>query len=108
MDGQPLIGEQVAIFGQGIVGLLLTALYQRWPLSSLVTLNLHPRRRLLSEALGAHLSLDPSTPDAMAASGRGSPGNRPLPRGGPLLRDLRQPRRPGPGHRRHRVQRPGG
>ena len=66
LDGQPLIGEQVAIFGQGIVGLLLTALLRRWPLSSLVTLDLYPRRRLLSEDLGAHLSLDPSAPDAMA------------------------------------------
>jgi len=66
LDGRPLIGEQVAIFGQGIVGLLLTALISRWPLSSLVTLDLYPRRRLLSEALGAHLSLDPSTPEAMA------------------------------------------
>jgi 2-desacetyl-2-hydroxyethyl bacteriochlorophyllide A dehydrogenase len=66
LDGQPLIGEQVAIFGQGIVGLLLTALLSRWPLSSLVTLDLYPRRRLLSEELGAHVSLDPSAPDAPA------------------------------------------
>ncbi len=63
LDGQPLIGEQVAVFGQGIVGLLLTALLARWPLSSLVTLDLFPKRRLLSETLGAHLSLDPSIPD---------------------------------------------
>ena len=45
LDGQPLMGEQVAIFGQGIVGLLLTALLSRWPLASLVTLDLYPRRR---------------------------------------------------------------
>jgi threonine dehydrogenase-like Zn-dependent dehydrogenase len=63
LDGQPLVGEQVAIFGQGIVGLLLTALLTRWPLSSLVTLDLHPKRRLLSENLGAHMSLDPTLPD---------------------------------------------
>jgi 2-desacetyl-2-hydroxyethyl bacteriochlorophyllide A dehydrogenase len=63
LDGQPLIGEQVAIFGQGIVGLLLTALLARWPLNSLVTLDLYAKRRLLSESLGAHLSLDPSAPD---------------------------------------------
>jgi threonine dehydrogenase-like Zn-dependent dehydrogenase len=66
LDGQPLVGEQVAIFGQGIVGLLLTALLSRWPLASLVTLDLHPRRRLLSENLGAHASLDPADPDALA------------------------------------------
>jgi threonine dehydrogenase-like Zn-dependent dehydrogenase len=60
LDGQPLLGEQVAIFGQGIVGLLLTSLLSRWPLSSLVTLDLYPKRRQISQDLGAHLSLDPS------------------------------------------------
>ena len=64
LDGQPMAGEQVAIFGQGIVGLLLTALLSQWPLASLVTLDLHSRRRLLSETLGAQFSLDPSAPDA--------------------------------------------
>jgi 2-desacetyl-2-hydroxyethyl bacteriochlorophyllide A dehydrogenase len=66
LDGQPLMGEQVAVFGQGVVGLLLTALLARWPLASLVTLDLYPRRRLLSESLGAHVSLDPAAPDTPA------------------------------------------
>jgi threonine dehydrogenase-like Zn-dependent dehydrogenase len=79
LDGQPLMGEQVAIFGQGIVGLLLTALLSRWPLSSLVTLDLYPRRRLLSEELGAHLSLDPSAPDALARLASGLQGGGPYP-----------------------------
>jgi threonine dehydrogenase-like Zn-dependent dehydrogenase len=79
LDGQPLMGEQVAIFGQGIVGLLLTALISRWPLSSLVTLDLYPRRRLLSEDLGAHLSLDPSTPDAMERLSAGLQAGGPYP-----------------------------
>jgi 2-desacetyl-2-hydroxyethyl bacteriochlorophyllide A dehydrogenase len=65
LDGHPRMGEQVAIFGQGIVGLLLTALISRWPLASLVTLDLFHRRRLLSEDLGAHASLDPSSPEVM-------------------------------------------
>jgi 2-desacetyl-2-hydroxyethyl bacteriochlorophyllide A dehydrogenase len=77
LDGQPLVGEQVAIFGQGIVGLLLTALLSRWPLSSLVTLDLYPRRRLLSEDLGAHLSLDPSAPDALERLAAGLKANGP-------------------------------
>jgi threonine dehydrogenase-like Zn-dependent dehydrogenase len=64
LDGQPLMGEQVAVFGQGIVGLLLTGLLARWPLASLVTVDLHSRRRLASETLGAHASLDPSAPGA--------------------------------------------
>ena len=45
MDGQPLIGEQVVIFGQGVVGLLTTALLARLPLASLVTLDRYPLRR---------------------------------------------------------------
>ena len=79
LDGQPLMGEQVAVFGQGIVGLLLTALLSRWPLSSLVTLDLFPRRRLLSEDLGAHVSLDPAAPDAPARLSACLQGNGPYP-----------------------------
>jgi len=79
LDGRPLMGEQVAIFGQGIVGLLLTALISRWPLSSLVTLDLYPRRRLLSEDLGAHLSLDPSIPEALERLAAGLKANAPSP-----------------------------
>jgi 2-desacetyl-2-hydroxyethyl bacteriochlorophyllide A dehydrogenase len=79
LDGQPLVGEQVAVFGQGIVGLLLTALLSRWPLSSLVTLDLYPKRRLLSEDLGAHLSLDPSAPDAPERLAAGLQGGRAYP-----------------------------
>ncbi len=66
MDGQPLIGEQVAVFGQGVVGLLTTALLARLPLGRLVTLDRYPIRREKSLAMGAHASLDPTTPDALA------------------------------------------
>jgi 2-desacetyl-2-hydroxyethyl bacteriochlorophyllide A dehydrogenase len=66
MDGQPLIGEQVAVFGQGVVGLLTTALLARLPLSSLVTLDRYPLRRRKSLALGAQASLDPEASDAAA------------------------------------------
>ncbi len=66
LDGAPLIGEQVAVFGQGIVGLLTTALLARLPLASLITLDRYPLRREASLSLGAHASLDPSAPDALA------------------------------------------
>ncbi|MBM4284097.1 MAG: zinc-binding dehydrogenase [Deltaproteobacteria bacterium] len=66
LDGSPLLGEQVAVFGQGVVGLLTTALLALFPLSSLVTLDHHPRRRLASENLGAHASLDPADPHSLA------------------------------------------
>ena len=60
LDGAPLIGEQVVVFGQGIVGLLLTALLAKMPLGGLLTLDLFPHRRLMSENLGAQASLDPT------------------------------------------------
>jgi 2-desacetyl-2-hydroxyethyl bacteriochlorophyllide A dehydrogenase len=65
-DGAPLTGEQVAVFGQGVVGLLTTALLARLPLASLTTLDRYPLRRETSLALGAHASLDPSAPDVLA------------------------------------------
>lgn len=58
MDGRPIIGEQVAVLGQGIVGLLTTALLARMSLASLVTLDAHPLRREWSRKLGATASLD--------------------------------------------------
>jgi 2-desacetyl-2-hydroxyethyl bacteriochlorophyllide A dehydrogenase len=66
MDGQPLIGEQVAVFGQGVVGLLTTALLAQFPLARLVTLDRYARRREKSLQLGAHASLDPAALDAPA------------------------------------------
>jgi 2-desacetyl-2-hydroxyethyl bacteriochlorophyllide A dehydrogenase len=63
MDGAPLIGEEVAVFGQGIVGLLTTFLLSRFPLGRLVTLDAYPLRRALSLELGAHASLDPADPE---------------------------------------------
>jgi len=60
MDGQPAAGEQVAVFGQGIVGLLTTALLSQHPLASLVTLDRYEERRKASLEAGAQASLDPS------------------------------------------------
>jgi 2-desacetyl-2-hydroxyethyl bacteriochlorophyllide A dehydrogenase len=67
MDGQPTIGEQVVVFGQGIVGLLTTALLTRFPLGRLVTLDRYAMRRGKSLVLGAHTSLDPASADALAS-----------------------------------------
>ena len=53
MDGQPVIGERVAIIGQGIVGLLTAALLARFPLEDLVTLDFYANRREASATLGA-------------------------------------------------------
>ena len=61
MDGQPLIGERAVIFGQGIVGLLTTALLAQFPLERLITLDRHAIRRRASLDMGAHHSLDPGS-----------------------------------------------
>ena len=63
MDGKPVIGERVAVFGQGIVGLLTAALLAQFPLEQLVTLDRYPLRRQASRQLGAHASLDPLDPE---------------------------------------------
>ncbi len=64
-DAAPLIGEQAAVFGQGVVGLLTAALLARTPLAQLITLDPLPLRRELSLAMGADISLDPGAPDIL-------------------------------------------
>ena len=65
MDGQPLIGEQVVVVGQGIVGLLTTSLLARFPVGQLVSLDRYAVRREHSLGLGAQLSVNPDAPDVM-------------------------------------------
>jgi len=64
MDGRPIIGENVLIFGQGIVGLLTTALLSRLPLGNLVALDPYPQRRANAKIAGARVVLDPAASDA--------------------------------------------
>ncbi len=59
MDAAPLIGERALVFGQGIVGLLVTHLLAQMPLDSVVTVEPLAERRRLSLALGASLSIAP-------------------------------------------------
>jgi 2-desacetyl-2-hydroxyethyl bacteriochlorophyllide A dehydrogenase len=68
MDGRPVIGESVYVFGQGVVGLLTTALLAKFPLYRLVTLDRYATRRRASLAVGADSSLDPEDPAAKDAS----------------------------------------
>jgi alcohol dehydrogenase len=65
-DGGPMLGERVAVFGQGVVGLLTTSLLADCPLSELLTVDLYDRRRELSRRFGADGSLDPTPADASA------------------------------------------
>ena len=73
LDGAPLIGEKVIVVGQGIIGLLATALLCRFPLAELSTLDAYPLRREAATSLGAVASLDPATPGLLEALG-GVPG----------------------------------
>ncbi|MCS6906760.1 MAG: zinc-binding alcohol dehydrogenase [Anaerolineales bacterium] len=59
MDGAPRLGERVAVVGQGVVGLLTTALLSAFPLSELTTFEPISFRRQLSLQMGAHRSVAP-------------------------------------------------
>lgn len=59
-DAAPLLGERALVFGQGIVGLLTTALLAEFPLASLVTCDRYPLRQEASLSLGASAVLDPN------------------------------------------------
>jgi len=79
LDGAPLIGEEVIVVGQGIVGLLTTALLARFPLAALTTLEAYPLRREASLGLGAGACLDPADPALFsrlgAIPGQGGPAD---------------------------------
>ena len=83
MDGRPVIGENVAVLGQGVVGLLTTSLLARFPLAALLTVDPIKLRREASRQAGAHRSLDPNLEDienqiSMALKSDGSTGQADL------------------------------
>lgn len=59
LDGAPVIGERVAVFGQGVVGLLTTALLAETPVEQVVAVDPIERRRSLAAELGADVTVDP-------------------------------------------------
>ncbi len=73
LDGSPLIGEKVIVVGQGIIGLLATALLCRFPLAALSTLDAYLLRREASMSLGNVACFDPADPGFFEALG-GVPG----------------------------------
>ena len=60
MDGRPVIGERVVVFGQGVVGLLTIMLLAQFPLAGLSTVDGFALRREWSAKLGATAVLDPA------------------------------------------------
>ena len=59
-DAAPIIGEAVLVLGQGIVGLLTSALLRNFPLACLITADRYELRRKASLEGGATESLDPA------------------------------------------------
>jgi 2-desacetyl-2-hydroxyethyl bacteriochlorophyllide A dehydrogenase len=59
LDGRPAVGERVAVFGQGVVGLLTTTLLAQFPLETLLTVDGYEQRQELSLSMGADHALTP-------------------------------------------------
>ena len=60
LDAAPLAGERVMVFGQGVIGLLTTAILAHFPLAELITSDPVAARREQSMELGAALAIDPA------------------------------------------------
>jgi threonine dehydrogenase-like Zn-dependent dehydrogenase len=58
-DLAPLVGERLAVFGQGVVGLLTTAILSRFPLAELIAVDPLAGRRELARLWGAGSILAP-------------------------------------------------
>jgi len=67
MDARPWIGEHAVVVGQGVVGLLTTALLARMPLASLTGVEKLALRREWSVRMGAHAAVDPSDAEHFAS-----------------------------------------
>jgi len=78
MDGRPVIGERVMVWGLGVVGLLTTAVLGRFPLALLAGVDPVERRRQAALDLGAHLvstGMEPDGDGAVAESFSRTPGD---------------------------------
>ncbi|TAK14197.1 MAG: zinc-binding alcohol dehydrogenase [Anaerolineae bacterium] len=60
LDGRPMLGEKVCVIGQGVVGLLTTAVVGRFPLRDLLVLDGIEMRRERGLAFGAQVAFEPS------------------------------------------------
>ncbi len=65
MDGAPLVGENVLVIGQGVIGLLTTGVLAQMPLASLITLDTVEARREASLRFGTAAALNPESPGVM-------------------------------------------
>ncbi|MFC7070557.1 zinc-dependent alcohol dehydrogenase [Halobaculum lipolyticum] len=82
MDGEPAVGERAVVFGQGVVGLLTTALLSAFPLERLLTVECHPARREASRAVGADRSVPPDDLDPASPFGAATAADPAVPTAG--------------------------
>ncbi|MBI3160458.1 MAG: zinc-binding alcohol dehydrogenase [Chloroflexi bacterium] len=68
LDGGPMLGEKVVVLGQGVVGLLTTALLARFPLKELLAFDAKRARRAAALECGAQQSFDPADPAQVQAA----------------------------------------
>jgi len=66
MDGAPILGERAVVYGQGVVGLLTTALLSRHPIEDLYTVEPDAERREQSTSFGADRSFAPTSSGALS------------------------------------------
>lgn len=72
MDGTPRVGERAAVFGQGLVGLVTTALLSEFPLAQLLAVEPVGGRRRRARDLGAdHVCAPDATPQLFEEAGDG-------------------------------------
>lgn len=69
MDGAPRLGEKVVVLGQGVIGLLVTALLAQHPLDQLIAVDGIEMRRDFSRRFGAHECISPESQRLQDASG---------------------------------------
>ena len=74
LDGQPVLGERVAVFGLGVVGLLTTGLLSEFPLECVVAVDPVDRRREIARKFGADATIDPGEGDVETLFERHTPG----------------------------------
>lgn len=65
-DGRPVLGERAVVIGQGIVGLLLSLLLARFPLTAFHALDSIASRREMAAEIGAELVCAPDDEEALS------------------------------------------
>lgn len=69
LDGRPMVGERVVVFGAGMVGLFTTRLLASFPLERLTVVDPVDRRRELARMMGADEAVPPGQSAAIGECG---------------------------------------